>query len=127
LRNRIRARGRLPNGRWRAGRASSSPKSPCPVSLTAELNVFRSHRRDFTIDEKAGYGSPPHSCRQIYSRGVPGVKATPRRTSPKPAVLSVKKLSLSGRVVALTVSVIATSLFGSAPWSPLPLMVEVIA
>jgi len=57
----------------------------------------------------------------------PGVQETPRRTSPKPAVLSVTKLSLAGRVVARKVSVIATSLFGSAPWSPLPLMVEVMA
>ena len=31
------------------------------------------------------------------------------------------------RVVALKVSVIATSLLGSAPWSPLPLTVEVTA
>ena len=37
----------------------------------------------------------------------------------------VEKLSLAGSVDALSPSVIVTSLFGSAPWSPPPLMVDV--
>jgi hypothetical protein len=44
-----------------------------------------------------------------------------------PAARSVLKVSVLGRVVAASLSVIATSLFGSAPWSPFPLTVEVIA
>ena len=42
-----------------------------------------------------------------------------------PAVRTVVKLSVAGRLVAAKLSVIATSLFGSAPWSPFPLTVEV--
>ena len=52
---------------------------------------------------------------------------TPRSASPERAVRSVAKLSPAGSVVADSVSVTITSLFGSAPWSPLPLTVEVIA
>ena len=48
---------------------------------------------------------------------------TPRSTCAKPAVLSVMKLSIDGSDVALGSSVIVTSLFESAPWSPLPLTV----
>ena len=58
---------------------------------------------------------------------VPGVNETPRRTSPKPAVCSVLNFSAAGNVVAAMVSVMTTSLLGSAPWSPLPLTVEVMA
>ena len=58
---------------------------------------------------------------------VPGVNDTPRSTSPDFAVRTVTKLSLAGSVVAAILSVIITSLFGSAPWSPPPLTVEVIA
>ena len=58
---------------------------------------------------------------------MPGVNDTPRRTSPDPAERTVVKCSGPGSVVAPTGSVVATSLFGSAPWSPLPLTVEVIA
>src|ERR1700722_19566572 len=60
-------------------------------------------------------------------RPVPGVNDTPRSTSPDFAVRTVVKLSLAGSVVALSLSLITTSLFGSAPWSPLPLTVEVMA
>ena len=56
---------------------------------------------------------------------VPGVNETPRRTSSMPAVRTVVKLSVVGRLVAAKLSVIMTSLFGSAPWSPFPLTVEV--
>jgi hypothetical protein len=58
---------------------------------------------------------------------VPGVTDTPRRTWPDLADWTVWKLSPDGADVALTWSVIATSLFGSAPWSPPPLTVEVMA
>ncbi len=58
---------------------------------------------------------------------VPGVNDTPCKTSANPAVCNVVKLSPDGRVVALKLSVIATSLLGSAPWSPFPLTVEVMA
>src|SRR6516162_508947 len=58
---------------------------------------------------------------------VPGVKDTPRRTWPAPADWTVWKLSPDGAVVALSGSVIVTSLLGSAPWSPLPLTVDVMA
>jgi len=58
---------------------------------------------------------------------VPGVQETPRSTWPKPAVLSVVKCSHEAGEVADSGSVISTSLFGSAPWSPPPLTVEVIA
>jgi len=46
-----------------------------------------------------------------------GVKDTPRSTSPKPAVLSVAKLSPLGGIgpLASNLSVITTNLFGSAP------------
>jgi hypothetical protein len=54
-----------------------------------------------------------------------GVNETPRRTWSKPAVRTVVKLSVVGRLIAAKVSVIMTSLFGSAPWSPFPLTVEV--
>jgi hypothetical protein len=39
----------------------------------------------------------------------------------------VVKLSPVGSVVAARLSLIMTNIFGSAPWSPLPLTVEVIA
>ena len=57
-----------------------------------------------------------------------GAKATPRRTSPWPADWSVVKLSFAAcpGVVKARVSVIPTSLFGSAPWSPEALTVEVM-
>ena len=58
---------------------------------------------------------------------MPGVNEMPRSASPKAAVRIVLKLSPPGSVVAESLSVIITSLFGSAPWSPLPLTVEVIA
>jgi mRNA-degrading endonuclease toxin of MazEF toxin-antitoxin module len=66
-------------------------------------------------------------ARATYGAPVPGVNETPRRTSPKPAVRSVLKLSVGGSVVAVKASVTTTSLLGSAPWSPLPLTVEVMA
>ena len=62
-----------------------------------------------------------------FEAAVPGVNETPRRTSAKPAVRTVVKLSVVGRLVAAKLSVIMTSLFGSAPWSPFPLTVEVTA
>jgi hypothetical protein len=58
---------------------------------------------------------------------VPGVKETPRSTSPNPAALTVRNRSQGAAAVAFSGSVISTSLFGSAPWSPPPLTVEVIA
>jgi hypothetical protein len=39
----------------------------------------------------------------------------------------VEKLSAVGRVVAAKLSVTLTREFGSAPWSPLPLTVDVVA
>src|ERR1700722_3803478 len=58
---------------------------------------------------------------------VPGVSDTPRSTSPNCAVRTVVNSSLAGSVVAAILSVIVTSLFGSAPWSPPPLTVAVMA
>ena len=52
---------------------------------------------------------------------------TPRRTWPDLADWTAWKLSPGGAEVALGWSVIVTSLLGSAPWSPLPLTVEVMA
>src|SRR5580693_2084784 len=58
---------------------------------------------------------------------VPGVNETPRSTSPSPAERTVVNDSdAGGAVVAPRGSVIETSLFGSAPWSPSPLTVEVM-
>src|ERR1039458_8298307 len=57
---------------------------------------------------------------------VPGVNETPRSTWPNPAVRSVAKLSAPGAVAA-SWSVMVTSWLGSAPWSPSPLTVEVMA
>ena len=59
--------------------------------------------------------------------GVPGVKETPRRTLPEAADSTVRKASRAGNEVDLRLSVMLTSLSGSAPWSPLPLTVEVTA
>jgi predicted ATPase/DNA-binding CsgD family transcriptional regulator len=58
---------------------------------------------------------------------VPGVKDTPRTTWSSRGATTVANFSLDGRVVAPTLSVIETSWFGSAPWSPPPLTVEVTA
>ena len=52
---------------------------------------------------------------------------TPRSTSANLAVRAVRKLSPAAGAVAASGSVISTSLFGSAPWSPPPLTVEVTA
>lgn len=57
----------------------------------------------------------------------PGAKETLRNTSRLSVARNVEKLSRRAQWGALNLSVIATSLFGSAPWSPLPLTVEVIA
>ena len=70
-------------------------------------------------------GSSPYVPATQFDAAVPGVKETPRRTSRMPAVRTVVKLSVAGRLVAAKLSVITTSLFGSAPWSPFPLTVEV--
>jgi hypothetical protein len=53
------------------------------------------------------------------------VNETLRRTWPLAAVWTVWKLSPAAGEVAPGWSVMLTSLFGSAPWSPLPLTVEV--
>ena len=58
---------------------------------------------------------------------MPGVNDTPRKTCAFAAVCIVWKASPVAGEVALGWSVIVTSLFGSAPWSPLPLTVEVMA
>src|SRR3984957_18272875 len=58
---------------------------------------------------------------------VPGVNETPRITSANLAVRTVRKLSPAAGAAAVSGSVISTSLFGSAPWSPPPLTVEVTA
>src|SRR6201995_3020818 len=71
--------------------------------------------------------SRPSGSSATWLRSVPGVNETPRRTSPKRAVSIALKRSLAGRLVAASLSVIMTSRFGSAPWSPPPLTVEVIA
>jgi hypothetical protein len=47
---------------------------------------------------------------------VPGVKDTPRSTSPYPADRTVTNCSPAGSAAADSLSVIATNLFGSAPW-----------
>ena len=52
---------------------------------------------------------------------------TPHSISPKPAVRIVRKFSPVAGRAAFSGSVISTSLLGSAPWSPLPLTVEVAA
>jgi GNAT superfamily N-acetyltransferase len=64
---------------------------------------------------------------RISPGGVPGVNDTPRRTSRAPAARTVRNDSAAPGALADSRSVIATSLFGSAPWSPLPLTVEVMA
>src|SRR5215469_15851989 len=56
-----------------------------------------------------------------------GANAMPRRTSPAAAVRKVVKDSFAGSVVAARLSVMVTSLLGSAPWSPLVLTAEVTA
>ena len=58
---------------------------------------------------------------------MPGVKLIPRSTVRFAAARTVVKRSLPGSAVARTASVVTTSWFGSAPWSPLPLTVDVIA
>ena len=58
---------------------------------------------------------------------VPGANEIPRSTSPDAAVRSVMNVSPAGSVAADKLSVITTSWFGSTPWSPFPLTVEVIA
>src|ERR1700735_1606363 len=58
---------------------------------------------------------------------VPGVKETPRMACPAVGGLPAEKLSLVGSDVAERLSVTATSEFGSAPWSPSKLTVEVVA
>src|ERR1035441_7467524 len=66
---------------------------------------------------------------QIHSRS-PGDNATPRNTSPALAlriVLKWPRPSSVGRVESLTRSLTFTSLFGSAPVSPLALIVDVMA
>src|SRR5581483_11424444 len=61
--------------------------------------------------------------------GVDGVRETPRRTSPAAAVRSVVNCSLAAEaaLVLARTSLMLTSLFGSAPLSPLALTVEVVA
>ena len=56
-----------------------------------------------------------------------GVNETPPRTWPDPAAVTVRNDSPAEGTVAETRSVIVTSLFGSAPWSPAPLTVDVMA
>jgi hypothetical protein len=58
---------------------------------------------------------------------IRGVNETPRSNRPKPAVRIVRKLSPVAGRAAFSGSVISTSLFGSAPWSPPPLTVEMMA
>jgi hypothetical protein len=58
---------------------------------------------------------------------VPGVNETPRMTCPLVGAMTVLKLSPEGSDVAPRLSVIDTRAFGSAPWSPLQLTVEVAA
>ena len=58
---------------------------------------------------------------------IRGVNETPRNTRPRPAVRIVRKLSPVAGRAAFSGSVISTSLFGSAPWSPPPLAVEMMA
>ena len=58
---------------------------------------------------------------------IRGVNETPRSTRPKPAVRIVRKLSPVAGRAAFSGSVISASLFGSAPWSPPPLTVEMMA
>ena len=71
----------------------------------------------------------PFGWTQCPVTPVPGVKETPRKTSRLPADFRVVNLSPEGAAgpPALNESVITTNLFGSAPWSPLPLIVDVIA
>ncbi|HEY6493783.1 MAG TPA: helix-turn-helix transcriptional regulator, partial [Trebonia sp.] len=58
---------------------------------------------------------------------VPGVKDTPRTTWSSRGATTAPNFSADGSAVAPTLSVIETSWFGSAPWSPPPLTVEVTA
>ncbi len=62
-----------------------------------------------------------------WAAPVPGVNDTPRRTWALAAVWTVWKLSPGAGELAPGWSVMVTSLFGSAPWSLLPLTVEVMA
>jgi hypothetical protein len=55
------------------------------------------------------------------------VNETPLITCWLVGAMTVLKLSVVGSAVAARLSVIETSAFGSAPWSPLPLTVEVVA
>ena len=58
---------------------------------------------------------------------MPGVNDTPRTTWSYRAGTTVRNRSCAGALVAFSESVISTSWFGSAPWSPPPLTVEVTA
>src|ERR1700677_1114827 len=66
-------------------------------------------------------------CHQPPGVKLPGVKLTPRRTCAYRGAMAVVKSSPDGSEVADSWSVTATSWFASAPWSPPPLTVEVIA
>src|SRR5580692_6760509 len=66
-------------------------------------------------------------CRLSCQRYRSGVNETPRSTSANLAARTMRKPSPAAGTVAASGSVISTSLFGSAPWSPPPLTVEVTA
>jgi len=95
--------------------------SPCPRAKASEpgaIDVVLRVAAD-VINGTPGMGVLPAA----------GANATPRKTSPATAVRRVVNCSLAataGSVLERT-SVMDTSLFGSAPWSPLALMVEVTA
>jgi len=69
--------------------------------------------------------APPNWRRRAAVRDPRG-EPDAHSISPKPAVRIVRKFSPVAGRAAFSGSVISTSLFGSAPWSP-PLTVEVMA
>src|SRR5215472_5585137 len=101
---------------WRAG----TNQHAGPPSTAANIRSANRLRRLL-----GSATEPPRRQRPVTL--VPGVNETPRRTSPKPADRTVPNISVVGNVVVAMVSVMTTSLLGSAPWSPLPLTVEVMA
>jgi hypothetical protein len=76
---------------------------------------------------KRGMCPAPPNWRRRAAVPDPRVNQTPHSISPKPAVRIVRKVSPVAGRAAFSGSVISTSLFGSAPWSPPPLTVEVMA
>jgi len=97
------------------------------TEIAANIKSLETSGRFVVGRQSASSSATEPRSRQRPVTLVPGVNETPRRTSPKPAGRTALNVSVAGSVVVAMVSVMTTSLLGSAPWSPLPLTVEVIA